>query len=118
MLADVLKSLRLLPFQDMMELAKALEGAMTTRSPTAFTIAGALAMVAEQPIQQSEVTTSDHRMLQDIFARRRSISVKSGNGVFEIELQTLHTHVVHADLRVGLSQAIDTIAAARALKGG
>lgn len=119
MLADVLDKLRVLPYADMMELAKAIEGEfLSTGRPNTTQIAGALAKVASKHVPQSELSTADHKLLLDIFSRRRSISVKSGNGAFELEVQTLHARVLHTDVRAGLSQIIDTVAAARALKGG
>jgi hypothetical protein len=119
MLADVLKQLRALPYSDMIELAKALEEHLDgAKGPPVNCIADALAEVAKSPIQQSELTDADHKLLQQIFSRRRSISIKAMNGGFQIDLQSLNGNVMTQDLRVGITQLIDTIVAARALKGG
>ncbi len=118
MLADVLKQLRVLPYSDMMKLAEELREQLKVGNPTAASLAEALAKTAEAPIQQSELTDADHKLLQSIFSRRRSISIKAINGGYQIELQTLQGNVLSSDLRVGITQLIDTIVAAKALKGG
>jgi hypothetical protein len=118
MLAELLKKLQLLPYPDMMVLAKALEDEFKgLNKPTAVTIAQSLAKVSVQNLPSAEVTRTDHQLLLDLFSRRRSISVKAMNGGFDLELQTLHAHVPSRDLRDGLIQIVDTVVAARALRG-
>lgn len=118
MLADLMKQIRLLPYPDMMLLADALEKELRVHpKPSASQYAESLAKVATRQIESAEIVRADHKLLIEMFGRRRSISIKSGNGAFEIELQTLHARVVSQDLRGGLNQLVDTVVAARALRG-
>lgn len=116
MIADVLKQIRLLPYQDMMAVARELNCALPGNVPVQ-TIADALAEIAHVKVDDSAQTTAEQKLLHQIFARRRSISIKSVRGVFQIELQTLNGAVIHKDLQVGLQQLIDTVVTAQALRG-
>lgn len=121
MIADFLKQLRALPYADMMIVARELKamlpvvGHIDNLAPN--DIAGALSRLASMPLEDAPNTTAEHKMLRQIFGRRRSISIRECNGGFELQLQTLNATVLHKDLKVGLGQLVDTVVAARALKG-
>lgn len=118
MIADFLKQLRQLPYQDMMivaqELTRELEkhGAEDTSD-----VAAALSAVAGMKLEDSMSTQQEHKILRELFSRKRSISVKEHNGGFTIQLDTLRGHMMHKDLKQGISLMLDTLVAAQALKG-
>lgn len=119
MLADVLKQLRMLPYEDMKNLAIELRNAMAGKAPqlNELIIADGLASVSKLEIADGIISTSDQKIMRELFRQRRSMSIKELNGGFQIELQTLHVSVLHRDLKIGVHQAIDTAVAARALRG-
>lgn len=122
MIADFLKQLRQLPYQDMMLVAAELEKIIAERPeadwPQAVVLAEALAQLSRMPVEDSLSTQQENKILRVMFRAKRTIAIKEFNGGFNITLDTLRGHTMHKDLKVGINQMLDTLVAARALTGG
>lgn len=124
MIADFVRQLRVLPYADMMVVARALTQTLSDQQKASGTkvidpmhVAEALLQLSKMKIEDSPNTTQEHKIAQDIFARRRSISIKAVNGGYQFDLSTCNASVMNKDLKTGLSQLIDTIVTAQALRG-
>ena len=119
MISDFIKQLRALPYADMMQVASQLSLVLNRRENPLHSVqdvAAALSELSTMHVDDSVVTQQENKLLRELFRTRRSITVKEFNGGFNIELSTLRGHVMHKDLKVGLSQMLDTLVAAQALK--
>jgi hypothetical protein len=123
-IADFVRQLRVLPYADMMVVARALTQTLSDQQKASGTkvidpmhVAEALLQLSKMKIEDSPNTTQEHKIAQDIFTRRRSISIKAVNGGFQFDLSTCNASVMNKDLKTGLGQLIDTIVTAQALRG-
>jgi hypothetical protein len=123
-IADFVRQLRVLPYADMMVVARALTQTLSDQQKASGTkvidpmhIAEAMLQLSKLKIEDSPNTTAENEILQSIFSRRRAVSIKAINGGYQIDLTTCNAKVMATDVKTGLGQLIDTIVTAQALRG-
>jgi hypothetical protein len=125
MIADFIRQLRLLPYNDMMVVAKELNGMLAKMSHgkreeiprlDAVTLADALGQLSTLKLADSPDTTQEAKLLREIFTRRRAVSIKADGPAYTIQIESLGASVMHSDLKIGLQQLLDTVVTAHALR--
>lgn len=122
------KSLRTLPFKDMVEFAKSLREFLIAADPhglqhlhqvTPYELADALQLAAKiGNTYLSEETGAERTCLLKLFVRKRQVNIKTFNTGFVVDIPSLKGSTVSSrDLREGLQQCLDQVVTIKALHG-
>lgn len=119
-LRHVIKELRNLTYAEMMELAQRMVREIDARSSDSESPANTLAEIISKlnivSPELSDIEKNEVKFLQEIFVRRRSITVKFDKG-FSMSCETLPGGaVVGTDLRVMFNQLLDQLVTMHALQ--
>jgi hypothetical protein len=109
---SIAKQLRLLPYNDMMELAVLVEKYLANRSQSqtisAPLIAGILAQLPVEGV--TEAIAQDEQILKEIFRRKRSINITRANAGWEIDIPSLPgSQVFGTELRPMFGTQLDQV---------
>ncbi len=102
-----------LPYREMRELSKDILFELPN-DPSQDEMAGKLAGLAEE--DDSEAASKEQELLHSMFTRKKQIVVLPYDNGFKISIPAQNIDIYDCDIRNGISQALDTIVALKALE--
>ena len=102
-----------LPYREMRELSRDVLHELPG-SPSLDEMAGKLAGLAEEV--DSEAATKEQELLHSMFIRKKQIVILPYDKGFKISIPAQNIDVYDSDVRNGISQALDTMVALKALE--
>lgn len=118
---QLVKILRLLPYQDMVDFAEELSKQLPSGGISTDGIAAALSRTAAKGANSLPVDSQETALFKKIFTRKRSITIRlaPSRKAFVISTGTLQTgDVIGEDLRVALQKVLDAAVTAHVISGG